>query len=236
MNRGDTMRKNNRLGIYNGLNGLLVAVSVLFLLPVQAGTIVGTAHDFSTTGWAGGEICVVCHTPHNSDTSVSQAPLWNHDTTVQNFTMYDSTVSSSLDATLDGTNPSGISLLCLSCHDGVTAIDSFGGTTGTATIDVAASLGTDLSNDHPISIVYDGALATTDPGLHDPTATNVTVGGASKNRTGTISDVLLSNGTVQCSSCHDVHNGFVDELDTMTTPFLKVTRQGSQLCLTCHDK
>jgi hypothetical protein len=36
-------------------------------------------------------------------------------------------------ATLDAIvgDPDGVSKLCLSCHDGVTAVDSFAGTTGT---------------------------------------------------------------------------------------------------------
>ncbi|MDH5570899.1 MAG: cytochrome c3 family protein [Gammaproteobacteria bacterium] len=223
---------------------VVVSGSLLLFSSVQAGTIVGTAHDFSGSGWTGGEICVACHTPHNSDTSTSQAPLWNHATTVQNFTMYDSTVSGSMDATADGTNPSGISVLCLSCHDGVTALDSFGGTTGTSTMAVIEGAGnkaiggdtSSLTNDHPISILYDTALSGTDPGLHDPSATNVTIGGGTKTRSGTIASIMLSDGRVQCSSCHDVHNGFVDDADTMTTPFLKVTRDGSALCLTCHNK
>ena len=32
-----------------------------------AGTIVGSAHDFSTSNWSGGQICVACHTPHGGN-------------------------------------------------------------------------------------------------------------------------------------------------------------------------
>ena len=65
--------------------------------------------------------------------------------------------------------PDGVSLLCLSCHDGTVALDAYGGDPGNAgTIGDQFDLGTDLNNDHPISIVYDSALATLDGGLHDP--------------------------------------------------------------------
>lgn len=233
--------KNNNIYRTLRLLGTIVISNFFFMLsPVQAGTIVGTSHDFSAQAWSGGEICVVCHTPHNSDTSVATAPLWNHDVTAEAFTMYS---SGSFDATSDGA-PSGISVLCLSCHDGVTALDSFGGAAGATTMPIIEGAGNravggdlnSLTNDHPISMTFDTALSVTDNGLHDPVTTNVTIGGGSKTRTGTITDLMLSNGKVQCSSCHDVHNGFVDDVDTMTVPFLKVTRDGSALCLTCHNK
>ena len=57
------------------LTGLLLTLTSL---SVTAGTITNSAHDFTTKGWnTTGEICVVCHTPHGADTSVTVAPLWN---------------------------------------------------------------------------------------------------------------------------------------------------------------
>ena len=199
-----------------------------------AGTIVGTAHDFSASGFSGGEICVVCHTPHHADTTVTEAPLWNHELTTQTFAMY---TSPTLDAPQDA-QPTGASKLCLSCHDGATAIDSFGGNVGTIFMGGSAAVGAndDLTDDHPISITYDAALATVDQGLHDPTATTVTVGeGGDKTRTGTVSDLMLPADKVQCSSCHDVHNNFVVP-GTNGDPFLKVSKAKSAICLTCHNK
>jgi len=210
-----------------------IMVAGLFSGIAGAGTIVGTAHDLSANGFSGGEICVVCHTPHDSDTTVVEAPLWNHTLTTVTFDMY---ASDSLDAIQDA-QPTGTSRLCLSCHDGVTAIDSFGGNTGTIVMGGAPAVGLDgLTNDHPISIAYDTALSTVDPGLHDPATTTVTIGaGGDKTRTGTVDELMLSAGKVQCSSCHDVHNNFVGT-GTNDQPFLKVSKAGSQICLTCHDK
>jgi hypothetical protein len=213
----------------------LTSGSLLFLasFAAQAGTITGSAHDFSTQSWSGGQICVACHTPHNADTSVSDAPLWNHEVTTQTFTTYNS-------PTFDGSTgqPAGASKLCLSCHDGTVAIDSFGGATGGNFMNgnPAVGSGGNLSDDHPISFTFDTALANTDGGLHDPSTTNVTIGaGGSNPKTGTIDTTMLIGGQVQCVSCHDVHNtNTVDGIGG--EPLLKVTKAGSALCLTCHDK
>jgi len=211
------------------LLGLCGAVFSLYGSLAGAGTIKGSAHDFSTTGWANGEICVACHTPHNADTTVSEAPLWNHALTGKTFVLYS---SPTLDATV--AQPGGSSKLCLSCHDGTVALDSFGTTTGTSFMTGNKAVGADeLGNDHPISFTYDPALATADGALFDPTdVTNqVTIGAGGDSKTGTIQDVLLLGNQVQCASCHDVHNKF-----TNGDKLLRIANTGSNLCLTCHNK
>ncbi|MFC2168705.1 cytochrome c3 family protein [Acidobacteriota bacterium] len=185
--------------------------------------ITGSAHDFSGDSWSGGQICIACHTPHNA-LSATDAPLWNHTETGATFTQYTSPTGT-LDATVG--QPGGISKLCLSCHDGVTALDSFGGAVGTTMIASvgtgAGDFGTDLSNDHPISFTYDSALAGTDGELHDPAT-------ASSGLGGTIADDMLFSGSMECSSCHDVHNAYA------FSNLLILDNGGSALCLTCHDK
>jgi predicted CXXCH cytochrome family protein len=194
------------------------------------GKIAGSAHDFSTAGWSNGQICVVCHAPHNANTAVTDAPLWNHAVTTATFTPYS---SPTLNATAsNGGQPAGTSKLCLSCHDGTVAVDSYGGTTGLTLISGAERLGTNLSDDHPISIVYDAALATIDGGLYNPATTNVTIGSGTRTRTGTIAALMLPGGSLQCASCHDVHNTYV----AGSSDLLKVASAGSALCLTCHNK
>lgn len=209
---------------------LLVVVILMFSGPSFA-VITGSAHDFSAST-VSGEICILCHTPHGADTTVTNAPLWNHELTATvTFTPYDNTT-----ATQDSTpgQPNGVSKLCLSCHDNTVAIDAFGGATGTPTDLVAtynlggaktagyANIGTDLSDDHPIGILYDSALVLLDGGLN-PLATATTVG------SDTIADMLFSSN-VECSSCHDVHNAFGNP------NLLYRSNANSELCLTCHAK
>ena len=190
--------------------------------------ITGSAHDFSAAGWnSTGRICIVCHTPHNADTTVANAPLWNHEVTaVAAYTLYPS--GGTMNAT--PAQPSGISLLCLSCHDGTVALDNFGGASGgTDFVSAANNVGTVLSDDHPIGFTYDAALATADGGLHDPTTEpSGIVGGTTIH-----ADLLGGTGEMHCSSCHDVH----DAAGTGIGGFLLVkSNAASALCLTCHDK
>lgn len=210
------------------LTGLLLTATSL---SVSAGTITGSAHDFSVAGWnSTGEICVVCHTPHNADTSVTAAPLWNHVITSKTFVTY---ASDTLNATVG--QPSGTSKLCLSCHDGTVALDSFGGSNGATFMTGSVAVGSDeLDNDHPISFTYDQTLITADGALHAlDSAANI--GSGADVRNGTISSNLLFGGQVQCASCHDVHNKFTVG-PTATNKLLRITNDGSTLCLTCHNK
>ena len=190
------------------------------------GTITGSKHDFSALGWSGGEICIACHAPHNNLST--SGLLWNHTATSATYTLYS---SSSLDATVGQPGATSISKLCLSCHDGTVAPDSFGGATGSATIAASANFGTNLANDHPIGFTYDAALVTLDPGLK-ATTTTVTIGSGGSTKTGTIAALLLTGNQMECSSCHDVHNTFT----AGTTGLLKISNAASALCLTCHTK
>ena len=207
---------------------------VLLLVVAQfgvAGTITGSAHDFTSSAWSGGRICIACHTPHNADTSVTDAPLWNHRNSTATYTLY---ASATFNAGGTIGQPSGLSKLCLSCHDGTVAVDSFGGTTGSTNITARNNMGTSLSDDHPIGFVYNTALATADGSLHDPTTKSVTIGSGGQTKTGSIASVMLYNNKLECSSCHDVHNTFT--VGGAGTGLVKVATAGSAICLACHNK
>ncbi|MEW5788528.1 MAG: cytochrome C [Pseudomonadota bacterium] len=207
----------------------LMLGALLASLPATAGTITGSAHDFTSSSWSGGRICVACHTPHKSDTSVADAPLWNHASTTASYTLYS---SPTLKATI--TQPGGSSKLCLSCHDGTVAVNSFGGVTGTTMISTASNLGTNLKSSHPIGFTYDTTLSSQNGSLHDPATKVVTIGSGTQTKTGTIGSVLLYGGKLECGSCHDVHNTFT--VGGSGTGLVKVDPSGSKICLSCHDK
>lgn len=211
-------------------DAILAAILLLLFIfssAALAGTIAGSAHDFRGFLWnESGEICKPCHTPHS--TRPLPAPLWNHEVSSETYTMYDTTRSPTMDAEVSS-QPSGISKICLSCHDGTVALENFGEIqNGTIFLFGDVLIGTDLTNDHPISFVYDTSLATEDGELHDPSIKPSGLDGS----TGTINEDLLFNGRMECSSCHDVHN-------TRAVPGTKLLLKdntGSALCLTCHDK
>lgn len=203
--------------------------SLCAALAAQAGTITGSAHDFTGQSWSGGRICVACHAPHKTDNSVADAPLWNHALSTASYTLYS---SPTLNATV--TQPGGGSKLCLSCHDGTVAVNSFGGVTGTTMVSGGNNLGTNLKSSHPIGFTYDSSLATADGSLHDPTSKTVTIGAGTQTKTGTISSVLLYGGKMECGSCHDVHNTFT--VGSAGSGLVKVDQTGSRICLSCHNK
>ena len=207
---------------------LIIATLAIAGLAINASAqIESSAHDFSGSAWnSSGKICLPCHTPHSSLSTL--VPLWNHASTTNSFTLY--TGGADFDAT-DVGQPSGASLACLSCHDGTVALDSFGGsTTGSvflASVKASAVVGTDLSNDHPVSFTYDDTLANTDGSLHTPSDTTPAGLG------GTIAEKMLfgvSDNQLECASCHDVHNA------TGFDGLLRIDNAGSDLCLACHDK
>lgn len=199
-------------------------------IPAMGQGIANSAHDFSdgagfgSDSWnAGGEICEPCHVPHNPNPggqTANGAPLWNHTLTADTgFTMY---TGVDLQGTTDA-SPGGISKLCLSCHDGTVNLDAYGGVAGSTPLTGAALVSKDLSDDHPISITYTDATATSDGELFAPSSTNSGLGS-------TIQADMLFSDKVECGSCHDVHNTANQD------PLLRKTNSGSQLCLTCHDK
>jgi predicted CXXCH cytochrome family protein len=203
-----------------------VAVSLLSIaMPRQAsGEIANTLHGFAILydGWnTTGEICIVCHTPHNARTITGGAQLWNRTDTTAVFALYS---SPSLRSTPG--QPSGPTRLCLGCHDGTVALESFGGTTsGTHYITGWGLIGTNLSNDHPVSIVYDTALANaSNGGLKDPAVAPSGLGG-------TIQHDMLRTGKLECVSCHNPHGG----VNNNGYMLLKWPAD-PPLCLTCHDK
>jgi predicted CXXCH cytochrome family protein len=199
---------------------LLTIIIMLAVASVSFGQgIAGTAHDLSGAAWnSSGEICITCHTPHDA-MDIADSPLWNHEVSTANYTLYS---GQALDAT-DLAQPDGSSKLCLSCHDGTIALDSFGGATGSTNITGGHSVGTDLSHEHPISFTYNTALATADGELFDPSTATSSLGG-------TIADDMLVLDQLQCSSCHDAHD------KAGNNKFLLISNAGSALCLTCHNK
>jgi hypothetical protein len=241
----------------------------------------------STHADAGGttEVCVFCHTPHGATQqdqagTALRAPLWNR--RVPSGATYTPYTSASLDAQaitdgLDG-QPGGSSKLCLSCHDGTLAIGNVNVLNGSsnAAIPMVGTgpggtmppgegvqsgftrfLGTDLRNDHPISLTYSSALATRDGELR-------LVDGAQRWPPGSGSVVgvrtpglkpllpleptgINGAGQVQCATCHDPH---LRELDDSkgNQKFLRAQRfqesppgashnpAADIICLSCHDK
>lgn len=199
------------------LKNSIVLFAVLFFPTAAVGGIDGSFHDFSAANWSGKRICLPCHASHVDDVT-PDAPLWNRKVNRVTYKVY-----SGLSVSADYGQPSSISKLCLSCHDGITALDSYSKRNGSVLLKSAARLGSDLNSHHPVSFVYDTASAILNGGLKNPLTTSSGLGG-------TIAQDLLVNNKVECTSCHDVHN----EKDNLR--FILKDSGVNKLCLTCHTE
>lgn len=151
-----------------GLLGIAGTGSERALAQVQL-----TKHNLSTTQRAPGaqpasmtEVCVFCHTPFGAEASAT-VPLWNRDQPAKAYATYNSLGTSSLDG---ATAPVGsVSIACLSCHDGVQALNlmiNMPGATPTDALDGPAAAagrtrahiapGEDARRDHPVGNPYAG--------------------------------------------------------------------------------
>lgn len=185
-----------------------------------SGQIVGSGHDFSSYAWSGGEICKPCHTPHFAIAGIPR--LWNHELTTATYDMHGGTGTAVDDFDL-------VSRLCLSCHDGTVALDSFGGQTGASFVPTGANLGTDLTDDHPVG---SDAEYPPDPqpswwagAFHD--ASSLPSGVSLEDWENSAGD---ARKVVGCATCHNPHNR--GNHDHMTV----ISNAASALCLGCHIK
>ena len=216
-------------------------------------------------------ICIFCHAPHNTyrlsplndpfaaagagpvaPDEFNYLPLWNHTLDpMPAYIMYNNgpgaptTGPRASQAIILGTmQPGSASLLCLSCHDGTIAVNSWGNadqrpqsiSTGSTMIASAYAIGQGqyLGNHHPIGFDFDAVVAD-DPdwnggilqgGIRSPDAAMITP-------TEFVRDHLFgaSNNLMECATCHSVHN-----IGNSGEALLWRSDQNSELCLTCHAK
>lgn len=175
------------------------------------------------------EICVFCHTPHGA---TPQSTLWSRyspdlmgsfpiraglsisDVGIIATTGYNAASSD---------YPNGASKLCLSCHDGVTAIGTL---TNGDMIDMTIpdlslrASKINLAASHPVSFVYNSTVQTY-LGASYIWPTTAYLDGGSR---------------VQCTTCHQPHQ---DTMATLFLPFWRGTGASAEvayddICNDCH--
>jgi predicted CXXCH cytochrome family protein len=204
---------------------IFVCIFILVLLKMDTfgGSIFDTKHNLSVTGpgpikaVTEDEVCIFCHTPHKKGMGIPYR--WNRSETTVSYIPYG---SSTLYATVG--QPTGASKLCLSCHDGTIALGALisepteiqfvGGIRFMP--EGPTKLGTDLSDDHPVSFVYDSLLAISNGELADPSTLPPQI-------------KLDKDKQLQCTACHDPHND-------INGKFLVMLNINSDLCTACHQK
>ncbi|SNB45263.1 cytochrome c3 family protein [Geobacter sp. DSM 9736] len=233
--------------------GLLVLFAAAFAEGAPTPTTVpgrirGSKHDLSTLDQSNqrAEICVYCHTPHNT---VEAVPLWNRNNpSAYLFRLYNSPTLSSVVRSTRVMESQSISLFCMSCHDGITAmgdvkvnptIPSQRGAVAQGIFELRIpqrayenpGLGFDLKNSHPIAFDYNLAYEEDDglnPPSHVMTAFNALARtGATKSQNFLYG---LDSNMFECASCHRVHD------PGSSGNFLRIENDHSQLCFACHNK
>ncbi len=114
---GPTAASNNPA---DGIAGTRHNMSMSYLTPANRATMRIRRNDY-------GEVCVYCHTPHGANNSAGGLgmPLWNRTVNMTlDYELYNIPTTLGLAGEQAVTHPGPASLTCLSCHDGVTAIDS----------------------------------------------------------------------------------------------------------------
>lgn len=187
------------------------------------------------------EICIFCHTPHNASPGT---PLWGRKPTVTNFFGHYSSSTLVIDnsgvkTTSDYNEPTGSSRLCLSCHDGATALGAVlygpeipmsGGKTTIERVNGAYN----VFNPNSIS-----AIPGSGPGEQDATKHHHPVSFKYDLAVRDAINSVKSSGS-QWSKLPDVAN-FPDPGSTagpvthpVTNP-VKLDRKGYMQCTTCHN-
>lgn len=196
-----------------------IVLMALFATPVSAqeqdyASLTDTRHDLAlylrpvSPGQGEDTRCVFCHAPRGRSPSLG---AWNEDEPDHLFDHpYDRPA-----AALPAGKPDGSSLMCLGCHDGTIALGDTASRTQSAraTSDAAQST---VRHRHPVSVVYEPARALDGKNLasRDDLPQRVR---------------LDENGKVQCTSCHDPHDGTYAN-------FLVMEDGSNALCFSCHRK
>lgn len=251
------MKKQKIKGIRYIGAALVVLFSGFFTVSFGAVTygVASTKHNLGSTGYVNwratnvSETCIFCHFPHNS---VAGKPfLWNRvlSTVPLSPTTFYLYSSPTLTSAARGAVISEVSKLCMSCHDGVTALNSManpgtpapsgpgitlalGDIWGDAwstpwgpnigegdTVDTATYPGNNLRNDHPISFSYSDAVTQDNGGLQP----------ISNPKAQGLVFWGPNSDQIECVTCHDPHINSIPK-------FLRRSNGSSNLCFACHIK
>jgi nitrate reductase cytochrome c-type subunit len=207
-------------------------------------------------------LCTKCHTPHQAK---SQTLLWNHTLSATQYKWDDpNTTAGTPYATFKGDTYKGPTTKCLSCHDGLLAStdgmwfnrqsvsgSKYVASPGTLNSGHEVAEGAEMSKTHPVAMPYplngnsntynfvaNGANVEPSEWVANPMATNKirlfqddgagnVIAGTSAGKTG-----------IECTSCHDVHNGArVKDVILLTGKISgSDTAAGGYICTQCHKK
>lgn len=249
----------------NKITVVLGAIAIGVLLSsfaAGADKVSGGKHDFSfngtaansasTNGMLGNQTCIYCHTPHNAgQTRLLWNKAGNGNTT---FKLYTSSPTLSTIAKASALGLDSPSLICLSCHDGKTAMNvlhSGGQGDLASTVPGLSGYPADSRLAYgSVPQVLPEFVFGTDPGpgiggpateLMNDHPIGFSYPDAQNEKTATNLHATIDariklfgpSKNVECSTCHNPH---ADSGDSTLVPFLVMSNANSALCLACHNK
>jgi predicted CXXCH cytochrome family protein len=198
------------------------------------------------------DVCVFCHTPNVTGTPPEHAPLWQRSIGADVvFTIYDDIGRLGLGKSSVGSQ----SIACLSCHDAnqaraiskTSADHPFGIPYRGATKMRGPALNeqqpppSEQGSQNPAIwakklVAMDDFRDVSQGIIENRTVWWVSMSGTTSRRTRNDLPLYTRNDDasgqdvpfIECSSCHDPH--------TSNNKFLRLSNEGSRLCLTCHIK
>lgn len=187
---------------------------------IPGGNVAQTSHNLVEHNGDDATILDTCGYCHGSHGVVRLARTRGTASAMGPYAMYSGRLSMPMDA-----QPGTSSLACLACHDGTLGLEAPGGTRqsggvfrgcvachgGGTALGPNPPIGTDLSTQHPIAVLYDPSL--------DPDFRSV----AEVQAAG----LVLIDGKIQCATCHDPH------YQTWGS-FLRISAASGELCQACH--
>ncbi len=193
------------------LLGAAVPLAVVATESQPMAGLKGSKHDFSSEEWTGGDSCIACHAEKREDFP-ADAPLWNPSADF-NRRFGDAVRDRDDRRALPGNG----TMICMRCHDGTVAKDMFGGLAPPSAANkrhpTILTTGHGSTN-HPVGVAYPAFDKD-----YRPISAILSEG-----------KVLLPDGKIECTSCHDPHNQWGQ-------PYMLVkSNRRSALCLTCHKK
>ena len=200
---------------------LIIGIGLFMALLAEAG-IKDSLHNLSAEGPGSvkspnaDRICVFCHISHSAD---KEGALWSRRKPSVTYIPYTSSTVKAQPG-----QPTGDSILCLSCHDGTIALGEIlrRGKPSSNAAQLGAMppgkglQGIDLRDDQPISFEYSASLAAQNNELAVPGTFNKKL-------------KLDRNNELQCTTCHDAHDSPYGKL--LVLPNIR-----SAICVECHQK
>jgi hypothetical protein len=206
-------------------------------------------------------LCAYCHTPHHAilvgspeGGMADYLPLWSHEVSTVTFTPYQSATFDPKGGVTMNSGPSGDPLtgpsrLCMSCHDGLTAVDNYYGMNnghpmfgGEPIFTLNPVIEHNGNQTHPIGFAMTDVLPGSGSGRED-NYNLLALNASSKFVTGltdnvNVLDRLYFGAIMTCATCHDVHNTLNKvSYQPGVANFLTLgTQKNSGICLSCHTQ